>query len=200
MNIVVQTLAILAEINQFALSKTAGEFFLRALSGNTEEQIIKALERCAKELKKFPSVSEILERIEDQHPGPEAAWSIAHKASDENYTVIWSEEIRQAYSTCRELLESDPVAARMTFKEEYTRLVRECRLKNYPVKWSVSLGHDKSMRESAVNEAVEKNRISIESAITLVPEIEYKPETKELIKQIGNMALLEKKEKENEQR
>ncbi len=163
------------------------------LDGYTPDAVLAALSRCRRELKSFPTIAEIIERIDDGHPGVEVAWSIAHKADDEGSTLVWTDEIAQAYYTCRDLMQHDPVAARMAFKEDYLRRVRESRQSKKQIHWNVSLGHDKLGREVALKEAVEKNRISIEQFKEIVPEIEYSPEIKEVFAQVSTLLSIEQK-------
>ena len=57
----------------------------------------------------------------------------------------------------------------MAFKSAYERLCNEAVLMNKPVKWSVSIGTDKSAVEVVLKRAVELGRISQESANKLLP-------------------------------
>jgi hypothetical protein len=56
----------------------------------------------------------------------------------------------------------------MAFKESYISEVAHARAEVRPVKWEVSLGLDKNGRVPALAEAVEKNRISANHAMSLV--------------------------------
>jgi hypothetical protein len=61
------------------------------------------------------------------------------------------------------------VAARMAFKETYTRLVSQARDKGEPVQWYPSLGQDPRTRDSVLSDAVSKGRLSLEHAQDLSP-------------------------------
>lgn len=117
-----------------------------------------------------PKPADIIGRIQalDGRPGPEEAWSMIPR--DEYATVVWTEEIAQAWGVARPLLtEGDQVAARMAFLERYRALVRRARDDGIPVRWTPSLGHDPSQREAALSEAVEKGRLRSEQVAHLLP-------------------------------
>ena len=88
--------------------------------------VFASLARCRKELRRI-TLADILERIPGGHPGPEEAWGVIARAlSDERVTVVWTDEMRQAFGAALNLSD-DPIAARMAFKEVYVRLVNEAR-------------------------------------------------------------------------
>lgn len=130
--------------------------------------VLAALQRCRKELRRI-SLSDILERIPGGHPGAEEAWAIVAPAlSDERISLVWTDEMSQAFGVALNLSD-DPVAARMAFKETYSRLIAEARDSGKPIKWTPSLGHDKQGRESALVEAVTKGRLTATHAMRLLP-------------------------------
>lgn len=112
-----------------------------------------------------PKPAHIIEQIErmvknDGRPGPEEAWAISLSARDEGDTVVWTHECAQAWGSSSPIMDmGDEVGARMAFKETYTRLVAEARLRREPASWEVSEGFDKDRRRSAVNRAIEAGRI-----------------------------------------
>jgi hypothetical protein len=140
------------------------------LAGYPHEAVLSALKRCRSELKSI-RYGDILDRIPGGHPGPEEAWAIMAKAmKNEALTLVWTDEMREAYGVACGV-EADPVQARMAFKEKYTQRVSEARAKRVTPTWSVSLGHDIHGREGAVLEAVQKGRLSLAQARKLVPSL-----------------------------
>ena len=89
----------------------------------------------------------------------------------EDQTVVWTTEIAAAWKEARDLLNAgDEVAARMTFKEAYTRMVAAARGRGDPVKWEVSFGWDKAARVAPVAEAVVKGLVPREHALGMFHE------------------------------
>lgn len=108
--------------------------------------------------------------VNDGRPGDEEAWAISRKAGDELDTVVWTEEMRQAFGICRPVLEAgDEIGARMAFKQSYARLVSEARARRELAAWSCSLGDDKERRVIAIERAVKDGRISQFAAAGLLP-------------------------------
>jgi hypothetical protein len=140
--------------------------FLADLEGYTENQLIEALKKCRKELKFFPSIAEILERIPGGFPGVEEAWSRCPK--NERDSVVWTNEIRKAFAISDDLIyNGDMVGARMAFKEKYLQLVSEARAKGLRPIWSISYGDDKTGREAALLEAEKLNALSCNDTLLL---------------------------------
>lgn len=132
------------------------------------QDVITALSRCQDQLKKM-TFTDILDRLPGGHPGPEEAWATIAKAmSDESRTLVWSDEMREAYGVARGCSE-DEVAARMAFKETYTRAVSEARGAGRFPSWSVSKGTDKADQERAILEGVKQGRLTLEYAQRLLP-------------------------------
>ena len=138
------------------------------LENEPKEGVMVALNRCRKELRRI-TLADILDRIPGGHPGVEEAWSIVAKAlTDERVTVVMTDQISEAFGRALDL-NDDPVAARMTFKEVYTRLVAEARDCGKPIKWWPSLGYDAANREPVLQEAVRKGRLTQPHVAGLLP-------------------------------
>lgn len=122
-----------------------------------------------------PNPADILAQIEglaavDGRPGAEEAWAIACRAADESDTVVWSEEMAQAWQMCQPVMAmGDEVGARMAFKESYVRQVEDARRLRRPVSWSVSLGHDASKRHGALVKAETMGLLTAGEALRLAP-------------------------------
>lgn len=94
-------------------------------------------------------------KASDGRPGRDEAWAIAQKSLDEDETVVTSEEILEAMSIARPLLQelNDKVAARMAFVEAYDRIVGVKRASGEKFEWFVSLGANKERRAPAIKAA-----------------------------------------------
>lgn len=94
-------------------------------------------------------------KASDGRPGRDEAWAIAQKSMDEDETVLTSEEILEALSIARPLLEelNDKVAARMAFVEAYDRIVGVKRAAGDKFEWFVSFGAKKERRVPAIKAA-----------------------------------------------
>lgn len=146
------------------------------------ERVQMALARCRKELKRL-TLSDVLDRLPGHPPGPEEAWAIVSVSMrDEAVTIVWTDEMRQAFGIANALAD-DPVAARMAFKEHYLQLIGEARALGEIPKWSVSLGTDTHSRESAIAEGVKQGRLSVAYAQKLLPHPED-PQTVQLLEQL----------------
>lgn len=183
---VVKAIAVTAELMNKNLSKDAVVVLATELSQYREQLVLAALTRCRRELKFFPSLSEILSKMEDGRPGAEEAWAMMPK--NEDASVVWTDEMCEAFAVARPLLlEGDPIAARMAFKEAYSKIVSDKR--GTPVRWQFSPGMSKSGREAALQEAVHKGRLALEDARHIMPELEFSESKKPALpgpaKQIG---------------
>ena len=131
-----------------------------------------ALDRCRKELTGRLTLAAIIQRINanDGRLEPDEAWSLAIAAQSEAATVVWTEEISQAFFDALPLLEEgDKTGARMAFKNSYERRTKEARDSGKAVTWTVSLGHDPKEREAKILEAVDKGRLPAPYAKKLLP-------------------------------
>lgn len=169
MNDVLKTLTAMSELYGRVMSKDAARLLLSDLDGYNEIEILKALHRCRRELSRFPTLAEIIERVDDGRPGIEQAWAMVPK--NEYESVVWTDEMAAAYYVAAPLIDQDRIAARQAFKEAYAGELRRAREAKRPARWTASLGHDKNHRDAALLEAVAKNRLTIQDARKLVPEL-----------------------------
>ena len=181
-----ESLAVACELTGTHFSKSASKLLAEELAKYPEAQVLGALRKCCRELKGRLTLAEILSRLDDGRPGVEEAWSlISQVLANEQESIAWTEEMREAYAVVAPLA-ADPIAARMAFKERYAALLSQGRDRREPVKWSVSLGYDPTGRELALQEAVRKNQISQAHAAALVPHLEpVSPAVQALITQVG---------------
>lgn len=168
-NELLQAIAVTAELTGTQLSAAAARVMAGDLSHYPEAQVLKALTRCRREVRSRLTIADVVSRLDDGRPGAEEAWAMLPKA--ESDTAVWTTEMAQAFGVCSSLLDEDPVAARMAFKEAYVKKVQQARDSGHQVMWSVSLGHDASGREAPLLEAVQLGRLTVNHAKALIPDM-----------------------------
>jgi hypothetical protein len=133
----------------------------------------------------WPSISALRALVSPSaHPGPEAAWAmIAPKVASDAPTVFVTEEMREAFGAAL-ALDGDMIAARMAFKEAYSRAVQEAEAQGRAPSWSMMPGTDPRLKEAAISEAVKRGYVSVEWAQRHVP-IEAHPA---LLEYAGSLA------------
>lgn len=157
----------LSELYDRSLSPYAAEIFERALDGYPKDEVLRALTKCMKELTRFPTVAEVISRIDDGHPGVEEAWAMIPK--NEYDSAVWTDEMREAYfSGVNMLVEEDVIAARMAFKEKYSKLLADARLRRKKARWEITLGNDIQKRKSVAIDAISKGLLNISDLTFLV--------------------------------
>lgn len=149
------------------LNEDAVRMLLSDLSGYPSVAVLEALGKCRKDLRSFPTVADIISRIDDGRPGPEEAWAMVPKG--ETDSGVWTEEMAQAWGVVRGLYLEDPIAARQAFKESYTRIVKDARNRGVPSTWTPSLGLDKTQHEGALSSAATRGLIGMDHAMALLP-------------------------------
>lgn len=152
-----------------SLSDEAAKTILDELSAYPENHVFMALTRCRKELRKL-TLADILDRIPSGHPGVEEAWGLVSALlGNEEATVVWTDEMREAYGAAVPL-KDDLIAARMAFKEVYSKAMGQARADRKAVAWKVSLGLDPHGRQAVIEQAVELGRLKYEHAQKLIPD------------------------------
>lgn len=115
-----------------------------------------------------PAPAEIAAKIEarlaqDGRPGAEEAWARSLLALDEQQTVVWTEEMAEAFAVAKPLLmQRDVVGARMAFRETYARLIEGARANRELPNWLVSEGHDPALRAVAVQSAIKAGSLALQ--------------------------------------
>ncbi len=169
---ILREIGVTAELTNTELSSAGLLAMEKDLEQYPKADVVRALNRCRRELTGRLTLSAVLERLQeiDGRPNADEAWATACCADDEYETVVWTAETAEAFHTARSLLESgDRIGARMAFRDAYTRIVREARENSIPVKWSASLGCDADRRRVALTRAVEKGRLPPSYATGLLP-------------------------------
>lgn len=185
-----KALMITAEIYAKDMTRAAAEVMVMDLSGYPEPHVLEALGRCRRELRTFPTIADILGRIDDGRPGPDEAFAML--PFDESHTVVWTAEMSEAFGVVRGL--SDRTAARMAFRDSYTKHVQAARASRVPTQWTASLGTDRMSREAVVREAVQRGRLTAPEAQNLLPD--YSPEAAGDLPGISITKLLQQMPKE----
>lgn len=99
------------------------------------------------------------------------AWAIAVMASDEMNTVVWTQEIANAWSLAEIIYKKgDRVGARKTFIEAYERNINNAMINNTQIEVTVSLGTDRDLRLSAISKAVNVGLLSKQKAESYLPQ------------------------------
>lgn len=163
-----EAIAVTAELTGTVMSEPAARVMAQDLARYPEAQILAALTRCRRELKGRLTIAEVLTRIDDGRPGPEEAWAMM--PHDESRSVVWTDEMSEAFGAAYPLIrEGEVVAARMAFLERYRTLLREARDASRPIRWIASLGHDPHGRESVLLEAQSLGRLHPDYVRGLLP-------------------------------
>lgn len=91
---------------------------------------------------------------------PAEAYALALTSSNQQATVVWTDEIAQAWAVAAPLLDSgDKFGARQAFIEAYGRITGEARALRRRPMVQISLGHDPEARTRAVQEAIASGRL-----------------------------------------
>ena len=164
---IVQAVAVTAELTGSTLSEVAMTAMVEHLSAYETEAVLAALHRCQLELRGALTLGAIVDRLDDGHPGPETAWAMVGALREED-SVVWTDEIAQAFGVARPIL-ADHVAARLAFLETYRRLLGEARAARRGPAWWASLGEDMAGRVDALTRAVEKQQLFACEARRMLP-------------------------------
>lgn len=180
----VEAITLTSEVCGLPLSPAAAEMLAKDLAGFSETAVLAALARCRIELQGPLKTSDIIVRIDDGRPDAEEAWAMMPKS--EASSVVWTDEMAQAWGIAAPLLQvGDVAAARMAFTESYTKAVLRARITRKPAQWTPSLGNDAASRERALLEAVQKKRLSAAHASQLLPDSAISAQTREMIAQLN---------------
>ena len=170
---IAEAIKITAEVCGSELSDGAVSAMLLHLKPYGGEAVMSALSECQREAKGRLTLAAVLEKLEncDGRPGAEEAWGmIAHALTDESDTVVWTEEMALSAGVASDLIElGDKVGARMAFRENYERLVRQAREAKHPIRWSVSPGTDSQRRTDALMLAVQQGKLAQQQVAHMLP-------------------------------
>lgn len=128
-----------------------------------------------------PTPADVLALVRRQSgshwPAADEAWAIALRASDEGATVVWFDELAEAWGVAKTVLDAgDEIGARMAFRESYKRLLAAAQAANRKPRAWVSLGHDLDRREPAITHAVQIGLLTQGQARRYLPRDEISDE------------------------
>ena len=148
--------AILSVYEKFA-EPDALQVWVDALSAYPIEEIEAALSMHGKASKFAPRPADIIEIINRKHAGlwktADEAWAVGRQMGNQRLSLMVTDVIFDAMDGLYELLEDDPIAARMAFKSAYERIMQEGKVSGRVPKVHFSPGHDAVQRLEAANEA-----------------------------------------------
>lgn len=149
------------------------EMWMQALAEFPAGSVLRSATSYIKSSKFKPQLADIVEgcrgQIDGQWLGADEAWALMPKS--ESDSAMLTDEIAQAMAAASSLLETgDKVAARMAFKDAYTRLVEKAKLENRAPRYFPSFGADPLGRVTMLGNAVQKGQISLENATAVLPE------------------------------
>lgn len=150
-------LAATAELLGQAITPAAAALMAADLSIYPLAVLRRALARVRSEHTGKLTPKAIMDRLESLvgRLSPNEAWAVALASRDEAATVVWTDEIQDAWSQAREVaLMRDKVGARMAFIAAYERITAQAReQRKLPVPL-VSIGWDAQLRAAALERAV----------------------------------------------
>lgn len=159
-NEILQAVAVCAELTGTTLTEPALRLFAADLSDYPRAAVLRALERCRRELKYRLTLADALTRIEEQDGRPSADEAWAMLPMTEEASVAWTAEMAAAWGVARAIMDTDRTAARMAFRSAYDRAVVDARRENVLIRWSPSLGLEKGGRDFALEETSRLNALS----------------------------------------
>lgn len=170
---IVKAITVTAELTGASMSGSAIAVMAQDLTARYDEDAISsALTRCRRELSRPLTAGAVFERLgqADGRPTADEAWAIALDARDEALTVVWNDEICEAFALARPVLEAgDKIGARMAFRDAYDRIARNGREAGRVPAWRASLGWDASQRTSALKKAESLGLLPAPTVAALLP-------------------------------
>lgn len=168
-DVLLEVIGATAEVMGNQLNPAALMLMAEDLAEYPLDVVLNAIKRCRRELSGRLSLAAIIERIQsaDGMHGAEEAWALMSRPDSE--TVVITEQMSEAMQFARQLLnDGESVAARMAFKEAYTRIMQRARETNAKPRWFVSFGHDPQGRIQPVAEAVRSGKLQLDHALELM--------------------------------
>lgn len=172
---IIRELAAAAAVTGTDLSEPALAVMAEELSQYRPDVAVAAIRKARREVRRL-TLPEILERIDhaDGHPAADEAWALV--PVDEDDSTVWTEQIAEAAGVAQPLIaRGDLIAARLAFRDAYTRLVDRARDEKRPPVWTPSLGRDARRRDGAIRKAVDAGRLPAARAVAYLPAPEASP-------------------------
>ncbi|RZG74754.1 hypothetical protein [Acinetobacter sp. WCHAc060025] len=123
----------------------------------------------------FPEFAGWCEPKTDEWLGSHEAWAIAEKSigfDGQELTVIWTEQMAQAFSRCEDLIKTGDkyqrAEAKKIFCDAYDRLVTQAKDQGLKPIYVTSLGTDKDQQIAAINQATVDGFLTAPDATALL--------------------------------
>lgn len=171
----VATLVATAEVLGQQLTPAAALLMAEDLASFDREVLARALARVRSEHAGKLTLKVVLDRVDELSGrlAPNEAWALALRALDERETVVWTDEVCQAWAQARPIVQAgDKVGARMAFVSAYERIVREGREARRRPAVLVSEGWDAAGRNAALDQAVSAGLLTAEQAQQHRPQLQ----------------------------
>lgn len=163
-------------------SKEAMRIAWLALSRYDIDQVTSAYTAHIMRSRFMPTPADIIAAIHDntpamQRPGADEAWAMMPR--DETDSVVWTDEMAQAWAIASSLVnpltveKPDWVAARMSFKDAYNRAVETARAQGRPAQWTICRGTRTDNLEDVVTDALRLGRIKPDDARPFLAQLEH---------------------------
>lgn len=166
---IAKALAVTAELTATDLSEAAMEVMVDDLAAYETRLVLKALNRCRRELTGRLSLAAVLARLDTGLPSADEAFGMLVEGwRNEALTVVVPVIAMMASGNgALDLFQAgDKTGARMAFRAAYERLAAD--VVGAP-EWTVSAGHDREHRAAAVMEAVKLGRLPETVAAAYLP-------------------------------
>lgn len=154
------------------LSPTAAAMMAEDFASYPQSVLRQALSRVRTEHTGRLTPKAVMDRIDEAmgRPAANEAWSVAVTAMDERNTVVWTDEMAQAWGAAQPIAHGgDMVGARMAFIGAYERLVRTAREQRLLPSVTVSEGWCQEGRALAVEKAVQLGYMPADQAQKYLP-------------------------------
>jgi hypothetical protein len=123
------------------------------------QAIQQAVKVYARQNSNAPQPSDIIKLLNTGNTRLSAYEVLPEMPQSEDDTVVWTPEAQQAWGEASKL--KSHYSRDKSFVEAYERLCKESELLNRPITWSVSLGENVSGRQSVLEAAYAKGRITL---------------------------------------
>lgn len=186
----VDQLAATSELLGQQMSMTAAAMLAEDLAEYSRPVLAAALKRVRTECAGKLTPKVIIEAIDAAmgRPGANEAWATALSAMDERNTVVWTDEMAQAWEVARPVVQGgDEIGGRMAFKDAYERLVRAAREERRTPVVMVSVGWDAELRAAGVEKAAKLGYVPAGAEVAYLPM--PKPAIDPLLLLAGNCAI-----------
>jgi hypothetical protein len=149
------------------------EMWMEALSCFPAGAVTRSATNYIRSNKFKPQLADIIDgcakQLDANWLGADEAWGLVPKS--EHDSAMLTNEIAEAVAAARTLMEREEwTAARMTFKDTYSRLVDRAKLEGRMPAYFPSFGADPAGRVVMLATAVQKGQISMDRATEVLPE------------------------------